>query len=114
MSTPHRWRRMTVNQTRKLLKREGLAIFDMRDQASFSQEHIEGALFLSNANLEEVILKTPKDKPVLIYCYHGNASQTGAQIFTDFGFKEVYDLVGGYEAWRTALLSAVEPEPCPG
>ena len=42
---------------------------------------------------------TPKDAPVLIYCYHGNASQEFAQIFSDFRFREVYSLDGGYEAW---------------
>ncbi len=45
---------------------------------------------------------TPKDRPVLIYCYHGNASQVRAQTFADFRFKKVYSLDGGYESWRKA------------
>lgn len=105
------WRRIRVREARLLLQREDLTVFDMRDEASFAQGHIDGARYLSNANLEEAIMKTPRDKPVLIYCYHGNASQTGAKIFTDFGFREVYDLIGGYESWR-AGLAAAKPELC--
>ena len=109
MSVATGWRRIKVSEARLLLRREDLTVFDMRDEASFAQGHIDGARYLSNANLEEAIMKTPRDKPVLIYCYHGNASQTGAQIFTDFGFLEVYDLIGGYESW-CADFAAVETE----
>jgi thiosulfate/3-mercaptopyruvate sulfurtransferase len=52
-------------------------------------------------NISGVINGTAKDRPVLIYCYHGHASREYAQVFTDFGFSDVYSLDGGYEAWRT-------------
>jgi thiosulfate/3-mercaptopyruvate sulfurtransferase len=106
------WRRVNVKEACQLLQRPNLRVFDMRDQKSFAQGHIDGAQYLSNTNLEEVILRTPRQDPVLIYCYHGNASQTGAKIFTDFGFQEVYDLVGGYESW-CASLAKLSPELCP-
>jgi thiosulfate/3-mercaptopyruvate sulfurtransferase len=105
------WRRIGVSEARLLLKRDDLTVFDMRDEVSFAQGHIDGARYLSNANLEEAIMKTPRDKPILIYCYHGNASQTGAKIFVDFGFREVYDLIGGYESWG-ADLAKTKPELC--
>ncbi len=108
MSAATGWRRIKISEARRLLERDDLTVFDMRDPISFAQGHISGARYLSNANLEEAIMKTPRDKPVLIYCYHGHASQTGAQIFTDFGFREVYDLIGGYEGWRQGL-----PSPSP-
>ena len=37
---------------------------------------------------------------LLIYCYHGHTSQHLAEFFSDFGFKDVYSLEGGYEAWK--------------
>lgn len=100
MSETSRWRRIDASEAKLLLQRGELSIFDMRDPISFSQGHIDGARHLSNADLEEAIMKTPREKPILLYCYHGNASQTGAQMFVDFGFREVYDLIGGYENWR--------------
>ncbi len=113
MTVASRSRRIKVPEARQLLQRDDLTVFDMRDEASFAQGHIEGARYLSYANLGEAIRKTPRDKPVLIYCYHGNASQTGSKIFTDFGFQEVYDLVGGYESWK-AVAVAEESELCVG
>ena len=106
MATSNAWRRVKINEAKQLVQREDITIFDMRDEMSYGQEHIAGARYLSNANLEEAIMTTPRDKPVLIYCYHGNASQSGAQMFADFGFREVYDLVGGYEDWRKFALAA--------
>lgn len=101
MSTSSPWRRIGAKDARQLLERPNLKVFDMRDEASYAQGHIDGAEYLSNSNLEQVLLKTPRHVPVLIYCYHGNASQSGAKLFADFGFQEVFDLVGGYESWRT-------------
>ena len=98
------WRRVTATEALGLLNKPELRIYDARDPASFAAGRIGEAQPLSDANLERVLFGTPKSQPVLIYCYHGNASQTYAQMFRDFGFKEVYDLIDGYEAWRMAGL----------
>ncbi|MGJ4929981.1 ankyrin repeat domain-containing protein [Bradyrhizobium sp. HKCCYLS2038] len=74
--------------------------FDVRDQASFTAAHIAGAQHLTQRNLSALISGTTRHSAILIYCYHGHASQEYAQTFSDFGFTEVYSLDGGYEAWR--------------
>src|SRR6266496_3512141 len=56
---------------------------------------------VSSHNLSALIGATARTRPILIYCYHGNASREYAQTFSDFGFSEVYSLDGGYEAWCT-------------
>ncbi len=82
-----------------LLRRDGVLRLDVRDAASFEQDHVEGAQRLSQANLSAFIATTAKSKAILIYCYHGHASREYAQTFSDFGFAEVYSLDGGFEAW---------------
>jgi thiosulfate/3-mercaptopyruvate sulfurtransferase len=82
------------------LTKDQLLILDCRDHNAFEQAHIPGARNISISNLAAIIDATPKDQPILIYCYHGFASQEYAQIFTDFRFQEVYSLDGGFEAWR--------------
>ncbi|MGJ5181960.1 ankyrin repeat domain-containing protein [Bradyrhizobium oligotrophicum] len=77
--------------------------FDVRDQASFNAAHIAGAQHLTQRNLPELIAGTTRRTAILIYCYHGHASQDYAQTLSDFGFTEVYSLDGGYEAWRQCL-----------
>jgi len=83
-----------------------LALLDSRDEASYAKSHIKGADHLSERNFGETIASLPKHVPVMIYCYHGNASQIFAGMFADFRFNEVYSVDGGFEA-----LAPVLPDP---
>lgn len=82
----------------------GLTLFDVRDAHSYRQEHLEGAMHLSEGRVAVWLDRLAKDAPVLIYCYHGNASRTFAQMFSDFRFRRVYSADGGYRPLATALL----------
>ena len=79
------------------------AVFDVRDAAAYRQGHIPDAAHLSEDRLPGWFRRLPKDQPVLIYCYKGNASQTYAQMFVDFRFQNVYSVDGGYEPLAAAL-----------
>ncbi len=94
------FQRIDVDHAAELLQRDDVLRFDVRDSASFDTAHMAGARHLTQRNLAEMIAGTSRRAPILIYCYHGNASQDYAQTFSDFGFTEVYSLNGGYEAWR--------------
>ncbi|MDU1689873.1 MAG: ankyrin repeat domain-containing protein [Bradyrhizobium sp.] len=94
------FQRIDVGQAAELLLRDDVLRFDVRDRASFNAAHITGAQHLTQGNLSALISGTTRRTPILIYCYHGHASQEYAQTFSDFGFAEVYSLDGGYEAWR--------------
>lgn len=81
---------------------EGKALLlDVRDAASYQAGHVEGARNITFSGLSDIIGGTPKSQPVLIYCYHGHASQEYAQTLSDFGFINTFSLDGGYEAWRS-------------
>lgn len=84
----------------KALQEKGAKIFDIRDPQSFSNGHIDGAVHLSNDNIQQLITETPTDSSVVIYCYHGISSQQAAQYFVAQGFEDVYSMDGGFEAWR--------------
>ncbi len=83
-----------------------LALFDSRDARSFAQSHIKGADHLTEQSFGDAIATVPRNVPVMIYCYHGNASQVYAGMFADFRFEEIYSVDGGHEALAPAL-----PEP---
>ena len=86
----------------------GVALFDVRDLASYQRGHIDGAAHLTEDRFLTWTRRLDKATPVLIYCYHGNASQTYAQMFVDFHFARVFSIDGGYPALEAAL-SASEP-----
>lgn len=104
------FQRISANKAADLIQRARagtvpLALFDSRDERSYATAHIKGTDHLSERSFGEVISVLPKDVPVMIYCYHGNASQIYANMFSDFNFKEVYSVDGGYEALAPVLTN---------
>lgn len=93
-------KRISILQAKDILdNNEASVLVDIRDSESYNQNHVSGALHLNQNNLSGFISDTAKDIPVLVMCYHGNSSQIAAQFLTEQGFKDVYSIDGGFEAW---------------
>jgi len=45
-----------------------------------------------------------KEAPIFVYCAAGKRSAKAAEILEQKGFKEVYQLKGGLDAWKEAKL----------
>jgi rhodanese-related sulfurtransferase len=94
-----------------------LLILDMRDPASLAQGHIEGAQPVSDALLGQLMRRRKRERPVVVYCYHGNSSRDLCQFIAGFGYTRVYNLVGGWQGWlqftqtETAPLRRGAPSP---
>jgi thiosulfate/3-mercaptopyruvate sulfurtransferase len=94
------YRRISIREARELIAAKRPLLLDVRDAGAYRGGHISGALLFCDLDPLELLRRLPRDRPVLVYCYHGIASQDVAQMFTDSGFGEVYSLDGGFEAWR--------------
>lgn len=107
------FQRLAAAEAAALIRTEpDLVLFDVRDLHSYQQEHLDGAMHLSEDRVPLWLGRLEKSAPVLVYCYHGNASQTFAQMFSDFRFARVYSVDGGYRPLATALAApAAEEEP---
>lgn len=97
------FQRIDMREAQRMITRRDVLVLDVRDADSFNNGHIKGARNVSILTLSDVIETTPKSMIILIYCYHGYASQEYAQIFSDFGFPIVYSLDGGFDAWSNRL-----------
>lgn len=87
-----------------------VAVFDVRDETSYRIGHVFGSDHLSDHDFASLVRTLPRSTPVLIYCYHGNASRIWAQRFRDAHFTEVQSVDGGYPALAAALKEqATEP-----
>lgn len=116
MTTPPRFLRLTASDAATWLASHPEALLlDARDAAHHARAHLPGSQRLDGRNHERLLMREDKQRPVFIYCYHGNASQTYAEMFSDFGFATVVDLIGGWEAWAQAGLRAlIDAEPGDG
>ncbi len=96
------FKRISVQDTKQLLESdESVQLIDIRDEASYQQGHIAGATFIDNSAVQPFIQQADFAKPLVIYCYHGNSSQSAAAFFAEQGFEDVYSVDGGYEQWKT-------------
>ena len=90
-----------IRKAKEMLDSNAANVVDIRDPGSYQSGHLPEAVPVSDANVQEFTEATDKDKPLIVYCYHGISSQGAAAYFTEKGFKEVYSMTGGYEAWRS-------------
>lgn len=54
------------------------------------------------------IEKLPKDTAIAFYCHRGNRSRGAAEHFVKAGFKTVYNLTGGIDAWSQVVDPSVK------
>ena len=88
------------NKAEELMSQGQVVLADVRDHDSYINEHIAGAVHLTVGALQTFCAELDKNKPILVYCYHGISSQAVAQHLLDQGFRQVYSLAGGFEAWK--------------
>ncbi len=93
------FRRIDVAAARDIMRRSDALVLDVRDADSYRRGHIEGSQLATKENFSRYLSDTPKEKPVIICCYHGVSSQAYAKLFAQTGFSNVCSLDGGYEAW---------------
>ena len=82
-----------------LIQTEAAYVIDIRDSSSFSEAHISGAIQLDKTSIEPFLENTEKESALVIYCYHGISSRGAAEYLSQNGFKEVYSMTGGFDAW---------------
>lgn len=44
----------------------------------------------------------PKEREIIVFCQSGDRSNEAFEMLKSLGFKNVSQLVGGYEVWREA------------
>ena len=92
------YKRISIVEAQGLMSKDA-TIVDVRDPQSYSMDHIDNAVHVSNENIQQFIDDTDKTKPLIIYCYRGNSSQDAAQYLSNKGFLNVYSMDGGFEEW---------------
>ncbi len=91
---------ISVNDCKKLIEQQKPMILDCRNVGDYKSGHLDNALHVHEGLKDALVKRGDKQKSLLIYCYHGHASEHLSEFFSDFGFKNVYNLDGGYDAWQ--------------
>lgn len=93
---------LSATEFNEAVKNNEVQLVDVRTPQEFKEGEIEDALnidFLQNDSFATQFEKLDKDEPVYIYCRSGNRSGKAAKQLKKMGFKEIYDLEGGYMSY---------------
>jgi rhodanese-related sulfurtransferase len=81
-------------------------LIDVRPSAEWQLARIQGATLMTEA-LAEVMMRWPKDTPIVFYCHLGQRSLDAASYFAGHGFTDLRSMTGGIEAWSLQVDRSV-------
>ncbi|HUG48355.1 MAG TPA: MBL fold metallo-hydrolase [Candidatus Limnocylindria bacterium] len=79
---------------------DGAIAIDVREPNEHATGHIEGALHLPLGELAERVEEVPRDRPLVVYCGHGERAASAVSLLEARGFSPLLNLKGGMTAWR--------------
>ncbi len=97
---------ITPEGLKQLLEQQrDIALIDVREPWEFDLCRIEGSENIPMSEIMGKIDKLDKSSETVVLCHHGMRSLQIAEFLENAGFKSVFNLGGGIDAWA----SEVEP-----
>jgi rhodanese-related sulfurtransferase len=97
---------ISTAQATQLINREDAIVVDVRDPGEYGAGHALGAKNLPLARLESGAgdVAKKKDSTLILYCDSGDRSGKAATALRKQGYTKVFNLSGGFGAWKQAGL----------
>jgi monothiol glutaredoxin len=100
---PPRVKRITPRELKQRLEGEQPPLLiDVRTAEEREIATIDGARALDEG-LMNGLADLDKNRPIVVMCHHGSRSQRAAEQLLGTGFREVYNLSGGIDAWSLEI-----------
>ena len=84
--------------------RHDLKIVDVRDQSEWEEGHIKGAIHIPYYFLEQRLQELANTQSLALICASGQRSSIACSLLQKHGFTQLFNVVGGMEAWDEACL----------
>lgn len=91
------------------IDRTCVTLLDVRTRDENSLGSIPGSINIPVDELRERLSEVPNDKPIYVYCAVGLRGYLANRILTQNGFKNVYNLSGGYKTYSNATAKISNP-----
>lgn len=89
----------------QLMEDPELQLIDVRRPAEYAKDHIPEAIHSELAHLAEHADAFDKSRPVAVICQSGYRSSAASSIMMQHGFRKVFNVVGGMNAWTSMQVS---------
>ncbi len=90
----------------RLINRQNAVLLDVREAKEYEGGRLPNAIHIPLSQLGSRAQELSKmaSRPVVAYCATGRRSRMAAGALAGVGFKELYSLHGGIEAWKKDSL----------
>lgn len=85
-------------------KRGEIAVLDVRELGELSGGAIEQSAHIPLGQLKSRSGELDREKLLVVYCKSGYRSSIATSLLRRAGFRHIANLIGGFEAWKTAGL----------
>jgi len=95
---------LTGEEFKAKMTEQDVVVLDVRTPAEIAKGKIRGAVEIDYkaADFQEKIAALDKEKTYLIYCASGGRSSRTCKSMHGQDFPNLYNLSGGYKAWKSA------------
>jgi glyoxylase-like metal-dependent hydrolase (beta-lactamase superfamily II)/rhodanese-related sulfurtransferase len=90
---------------------ERVQVVDVRQPSEWGQGHVPGATLVPLGALRTELGNLDTEVPIVVHCKGGYRSSIAASILKHAGFRDVFNLTGGFDAWRAFRLPEEIPQP---
>ena len=95
------------------LDQDKAVLIDVREPDEYVREHIPQAHLVPLSGFNPEDFPRDHDKVAVFHCRSGTRTEAAAPQILQSGFKDVYQLEGGLQAWRKAGLAVNENRRAP-
>ncbi len=99
-------RQIAPTRLAELLERGAMHLFDVRPAPERAVASLAAAHPLDAAG-QKLLLELDHDTPIAVFCHHGIRSQDAAERLVEKGYRRVYNLAGGIDAWSIEVDPSV-------
>ena len=99
-------RQLSAPELKALLASGGIELVDVRTVEERAIAAIDGSRLLDQAYHDALLLRD-RNTPIVFQCHHGIRSQHAAEYFRHQGFRNLYNLSGGIDAWSALVDPSV-------
>ncbi|WP_424357030.1 rhodanese-like domain-containing protein [Methanocella sp. MCL-LM] len=101
---------VSADKLKAMIDSGEVLLLDVREPREWQEGTVPGAKMLYVGDLEQKLDEVPRDKPVASMCSVGHRGSTGASILKRAGFKDVYNVLGGFTAWKQKKYPVAKTE----
>ncbi|HUO24349.1 MAG TPA: MBL fold metallo-hydrolase [Candidatus Aquilonibacter sp.] len=102
---------LTVEDLQERLRAKRLRVLDVRRQPEWETGHIEDASWWPLDNFKVSPPEIDSNAAVAVHCKGGYRSLIACSLLQRTGFKQVVNVIGGFDAWEQARLPVVSEKP---